>query len=635
MREIFAASYFGVSGAMSAFTIAFQVPNLVRSLFADAAIQAAFVPVFTEKLEQGDRREAFRLATNLIFVVTLVLGALTALFILIAPVLMPLFVPASDGAIADLTVSLSRVLFPILILLGVTGMVVGILNSYDRFGAFAISPFFWNVAIIVVLVGLAPAFPEGDEIYAYAIGVLVGTVIQLAIPVWDLRKTPYGLRRFLKAPFSAKAREAFRDIDVRRVLLLMLPVTISLGLINFNLLINSTAGFLVSEHAPAAIDKAFRIYMLPQGMFSVAVATVLFPTLARFAARGDYDRLRSTMASGMRLILLLLIPATAAILVLSEPMIRLVYQRGDFGPGATELVSTALFWFAFSLPFNGLFLLLTRTFFSLQRPWVPTMIAAGNLALTAAAAFAFYGPFGVGGIVAATAIATAASVAAQAYVLRGALGRLELGRLAWTTLRVVAASAALAGVSYAIWDVLDAELGRGLIAQVDLARRRPRGGRGRLRGRGHSAADPRGGSNPLAGASARGRAAGTRRAGGGCTHAGIADHPVGRRSGRGQLPARARADDDRALARVRHLPRRCHGVAPPRDRRRDRRGLLHRRSRLAQRHVRQPDAHRVALDRRRRRDPGRALQADLRRATGRGRAAGLSGAQALLQAQHV
>ena len=635
VREIFAASYFGVSGAMSAFTIAFQVPNLVRSLFADAAIQAAFVPVFTEKLEQGNRREAFRLATNLIYVVTLVLGALTALFILIAPVLMPLFVPASDGAIADLTVSLSRVLFPILILLGVTGMVVGILNSYDRFGAYAISPFFWNVAIIVVLVGLAPAFPEGDEIYAYAVGVLVGTVIQLAIPVWDLRNTPYGLRRFLKAPFTAKAREAFRDIDVRRVLLLMLPVTISLGLINFNLLINSTAGFLVSERAPAAIDKAFRIYMLPQGMFSVAVATVLFPTLARFAARRDYDRLRSTMASGMRLILLLLIPATAAILVLSEPMIRLVYQRGDFGPGATELVSTALFWFAFSLPFNGLFLLLTRTFFSLQRPWVPTMIAAGNLALTAAAAFAFYGPFGVGGIVAATALATAASVAAQAYVLRGALGRLELGRLAWTTLRVVAASAALAGVSYAIWDVLDAELGRGPDRPGDLARRRPRGGRGRLRGRGHPAADPRGGSNPLAAASARGRAVGTRRAGGGCRHEGIADHPVRRRSGRGQLPARARADDDRALTRVRCLPRRRHGVTPPRARRGDRRGLLHRRSRLAQRHVRKPDADRVALDRRRRRDPGRALQADLPRATSGGRAAGLSGAQALLQAQHV
>ena len=149
VREIVASSYFATSGAFSAFTIAFQVPNLVRSLFADAAIQAAFVPVFTEELERGNRREAFRLASTLIFGVTLILGALTALFILVAPVLMPLFVGAKVPQ--DLTVALSRLLFPILVLLGTTGMVVGVLNSYNRFGAFAISPFFWNVAIATVL----------------------------------------------------------------------------------------------------------------------------------------------------------------------------------------------------------------------------------------------------------------------------------------------------------------------------------------------------------------------------------------------------------------------------------------------------------------------------------------------------
>ena len=225
-----------------------------------------------------------------------------------------------------------------------------------------------------MLVALVPAFPEEDEIYAYAIGVLVGTVIQLLIPAWDLRNTPYGLRRALVAPFRF-GRGDWRDSRVRRVLVLMLPVTISLGLINFNLLINSTVGFLVSDQVPAAIDKAFRIYMLPQGIFSVAIATVLFPTLARFAARSDHDGLRATMANGMRQILLLLVPATAAILVLSEPMTRLVYERGVFDAISTDLVSEALFWFAFSLPFNGLFLLMTRTFFSLQRPWLPTAIS--------------------------------------------------------------------------------------------------------------------------------------------------------------------------------------------------------------------------------------------------------------------
>src|SRR5215216_3892024 len=454
VREIFAASYFGVSGAMSAFTIAFQVPNLVRSLFADAAIQAAFVPVFTEQLEKGDKREAFRLASTLIFVVTLVLTALTALFILIVPALIPLFVGSKVPE--GLTVTLSQVLFPILVLLGTTGMVVGILNSYDRFGAFAISPFFWNVAIIVVLVALAPVFSGNDRIYAYAIGVLVGTAVQLAIPTWDLRHTPFKLMWSF----------AWRSLEVRRVLVLMLPVTLSLGLINFNLLINSIFGSLISGDAPAAIDKAFRIYMLPQGIFSVAVTTVIFPTLARLAARRDYDDLRATMANGMRQIVLLLIPAAASILVLSVPMIQLVYERGEFGPADTDLVANALFWFAFSLPFNGFYLLMTRTFFSLQRPWVPTAISAVNLAITAGAALALYQPFGVGGIVAATAIATAASVIAQVVILHRQLGRLELGRLLWTAMRVALAAAALAGTSYVVWRGLDEVLGRGLGGQI-------------------------------------------------------------------------------------------------------------------------------------------------------------------------
>ncbi len=456
VREIVAASYFGVKGPMSAFTIAFQVPNLVRSLFADQAIQAALVPIFTEDLEHGRAKQAFRLASTLIFLFALILGALVGLFILVAPTVMHLFAPGFEGEIYDLTVALSRLLFPILLLLGLSGLVVGILNSYERFAVFALAPLAWNIVIIAVLVGLAPAFPEEDQIYAYAIGVLAGTVVQLAILCWDLRHTPFRLQ------FEFD----WRSPMVRRVLLLMLPVTISLGLINVNLVINSLVGTLVSDRAPAAIDKAFRIYMLPQGMFSVALTTVIFPTLSRFAARRAYDDLRATMANGMRQIVLLLLPATAAILVLSEPMVELIYQRGEFDASQTELVATALFWFAFSLPFNGLFLLLTRTFFSLQRPWVPTAIAGLNLVITAGAAFAMYEPFGVGGIVAATAIATAASVAAQGVVLRRMLGGLEIPKLISSTTRVAIASLALAGVSYGVWDVLDGLLGSGLAGQI-------------------------------------------------------------------------------------------------------------------------------------------------------------------------
>jgi putative peptidoglycan lipid II flippase len=455
-REVVAAGYFGVAGPISAFTIAFQVPNLVRALFADAALQPAFVPVFTDLVGKRQFKEAFRLASTLLLLITMVMGALTAIFVLAAPVVIPLFAPGYEGHLLELTVSLSQVLFPILILLGASGIVVGILNSYDRFGAFAISPFFWNVAIIIALVVLKPLFAPQNQIYAYAIAILIGTAVQLAIPAWDLRNTPFHFTWSFE----------WRNPGVRRVLLLMLPVTISLGLINFNALINSTFGSLVSTDAPAAIDKAFRLYQLPQGIFSVAIATVLFPTLARFANAKEFVNLRATLANGMRQILFVLLPATALILALSTPIIRLVYQRGHFDPADTKIVSTALFWFAFSLPTNGVYLLQTRTFFSLQRPWQATGLAVIDLVVSAAAAAVLYKPFGIGGIVAGTGIGTSAAVFAQAYILRRKFGGLELGRLLSTVIRISIACAAMAAVSWVIWDVLNSALGEDTPAQI-------------------------------------------------------------------------------------------------------------------------------------------------------------------------
>jgi putative peptidoglycan lipid II flippase len=251
------------------------------------------------------------------------------------------------------------------------------------------------------------------------------------------------------------------------VLLLMLPVTIGLGLINFNLLINSTLGSLVSDDAPRAIDAAFRIYMLPQGMFSVAIATVLFPALSRLAARKDFDGLRALLGNGMRQVFLLLIPAAAATLALSTPITRLIYQHGAFGASSTELVSTALFWFSFSLPFSGVNLLLTRTFFSLQRPWITTGIAALNLGVNVAVSVALYKPFGIAGIVVGTAASSAAMTFAQIHYLRRELhGRLEGRRTAIVVAQMTVAAALLAGVSYGTWRVLDEALGRGLFGQI-------------------------------------------------------------------------------------------------------------------------------------------------------------------------
>lgn len=458
VREIVASSFFGTSGAFSAFTIAFQVPNLVRSLFADAALSAAFVPVFTELLEDGRRREAFRLASTLCLVIIAALGAITAIFILGAGVIMPLFTADTfDAQLNALTAGLSQVLFPIVVLLGINGLVVGILNTYEHFTIPAIAPLVWNVVIIVVLIGARPFFEGDDEMYAYAIGVLAGTLVQLLM----------ALPMLPRVGFRFELAFDWRDPRIKKVFKLMLPVTISLGIINFDLLINSSLGTLVSEEAPRAIDAAFRIYMLPQGMFSVAVATVLFPTLSRYAAQRDIDGLRHTMATGIRQICLLLIPAGAITLVLSEPITRLVYERGAFDAGSTEMVSTALLWFSLSLPFSGVNLLLSRTFFSLQRPWLPTALALGSLVVNVIVSLLLYKPYGVAGLVLGTVVSNIAMAAGQAWGVRRLLhGRLEGAETMAAVTRITAASAILGAATWFVWWGLDDLLGRSLPAQI-------------------------------------------------------------------------------------------------------------------------------------------------------------------------
>ena len=457
-REIVAASYFGTSGPASAFTIASQIPNLMANLFAQAALSAAFVPVFTDLLQQGRKREAFKLASTLFWIIMIALGAVTAIGILLAGTIMPLFTGSTfNSALDTLTAGLAQVLFPVVLLLGLTGLLVGILQSYDEFTIPALAPAAWNLVILILLVVLEPHFHGGNRLYAYAIAWLAATIVQFGMVASALRRIDFRLQ------FSLD----WRDERVRQVFTLMLPVTIGLGIVNLDQLLNSVFGTLVSPQAPRAIDNAFRIYMLPQGIFSVAVATVLFPTLSRQAARRDLGGMRRAVGNGMRQINLLLIPAAALMMVLATPITRLIFQRGHFGTYSTHLVSIALFWFAFSLPFGGLNLLLTRTFFAVKRPWIPTALAGLNMIVDIIVSIALYKPLGIAGLVIGTAAANMVMTGLQIRRLRaGFSGRLEVGQTLMITLRILVASAILAGLSWGIWKGLDAALGRSLPAQI-------------------------------------------------------------------------------------------------------------------------------------------------------------------------
>jgi putative peptidoglycan lipid II flippase len=457
-REVVAASYFGTGGPASAFTIAAQIPNLMSNLFAQAALSAAFVPVFTDLLQQGRRREAFRLASTLFWIILIALGALTAIGILVAGTIMPLFTGSTfNHYLNGLTAGLAQVLFPVVLLLGLTGLLVGILQSYDEFSIPALAPAVWNLVILVVLVVLHSQYHGGQRLYAYAIAWLVGTIVQLLMVASALRRIDFRLQ------FSID----WHDPRVRQVFTLMLPVTIGLGIVNLDQLLNSAFGALVSPQAPRAIDNAFRIYMLPQGVFSVAVATVLFPTLSRQASRRDLPGMRRAVGIGMRQINLLLIPAAAVTMVLATPITRLVYQRGEFTAHSTHLVSIALFWFAWSLPFGGINLLLTRTFFAVQRPWIPTKLAALNMVVDVIVSVALYKPLGIAGLVIGTAVANAVMTALQLRRLRaGFSGRIEGGQTLMITTRILVASALLAGVSWLVWKGLESLLGSSLPGQL-------------------------------------------------------------------------------------------------------------------------------------------------------------------------
>jgi putative peptidoglycan lipid II flippase len=462
VREIVAAGFFGTSGPMSGFTIAFQIPNLVSNLFANAALSAAFVPVFTDLLQQGRKREAFRLASTLFWIMLIVLGAITAAFILAAGVIMPLFTgPTFNGALDAFTVAFSRILFPVVLILGLIGLLVGVLQSYEHFTIPAISPAVWNLVIIVLLVVLRPHFPggyeQGNQLYAYTIAILIATGVQLLMAFWALRRIDFRLHFTID----------WHDPRIRQVFTLMLPVTIGLGIVNLDQLINSVFGTLVTKEAPSAIEKAFRIYMLPQGLFSVAVATVLFPTLSRMAARRDPANMRRTIGVGMRQINLLLIPSAAFMMVLTTPIVRLVFERGHFDATSTALTSEALFWFAFSLPFGGINLLLTRVFFSVQRPWIPTRLAAMNIIVDIIVSIGLYKPLGIAGLIIGTVAANAVMTGLQYHQLRiGFNGRLEGAQTVMITARILVASVLLGVVSWAVWTILNKLFGASLPAQI-------------------------------------------------------------------------------------------------------------------------------------------------------------------------
>ena len=483
-REVIMVKYLGLGNVQGMFTVANKVPSLVRTLLADTALSAAFIPVFSGLLEKGRRREAWHVALNVTVLATVVLSIICALGMLFAPWVTRFVAPGQgfeDPAVVSLTAHLMRVMFPTVVLLGVAGVFMGILNSYNRFGMPAMAPIVWNLVIIGVLIGFS-----GYGVKALAWGVLAGTALELLIQipsVWRLRwrrGTAEGPRvhfyrfdgavaEFGALPMDDRSpwRLDLRHPGVRRVGTLLGPVIISLGIINFNSLIDTQVASLISVPAPAFIEKAFRLFQLPQGVFAVAIGTVLFPALSRHVVAGRKDQFRRDLSQGMRQIFFVTLPFAALFAVLALPTVRIIYgygaARGD--EAGLTAVASALRFFSVGMVFVSVNTLLNRAFYSIKMPWLPLFAGIFNLALNLVLDLLLYKPLGVGGITLSTSLVSAFNFFALILLLRPRLGGVDGRRVAWSAIRSFLAAIPMSGVAYEVWWLLDRSLGRGTGAQ--------------------------------------------------------------------------------------------------------------------------------------------------------------------------
>lgn len=427
-----------------AFTIAFRIPNLLRDLFAEGAMSAAFVPTFTEQMKRRPAAEAWRFAATVLTLLAIGLSALAVLGMLLAPRLAALF--ASDYAAVDgkleLTVGLTRAMFPFLPLVAMAAAAMGCLNARGRFFIPALAPAMFNVASIGCAWMLAPVLERHpawglDPVFALAVGTLAGGLGQLLIQIPLLRREGMPL----------VPRLDVLDPAVRRVLALMAPGTLGLAAVQVNLLVTSVLATGEGEGPVSWLQFAFRFMYLPIGLFGVAIAAAALPAMASHHAAGDLAAMRRTLAQGLRSLLMITVPATAGLLVLAEPIIAAVYQHGRFQARDTLMTAEALRWYAAGLAAYASAKLLVPAFYTLGRTAVPVAASVLSVAVNALLSLLLIRTMGFRGLALATSLTAFLNGALLYALLRVHLGPLDTRRLAAAFLRIAVATAGMAAAA--------------------------------------------------------------------------------------------------------------------------------------------------------------------------------------------
>ena len=444
VREQVLAYYFGAGNAMDAFVIAFRIPNLLRDLFAEGAMSAAFVPTFTRQLTLSGKPRAWQLGNNVITALIAITIPLTILGIVFAEPLVRLY--AEDFSLVpgklELTVQMTRIMLPFLTLIALAAALMGMLNALHRFFVPALSPAMFNVGTIVCAVALVSVMPRVglDPVVAIAIGTIVGGLGQILLQ-WPV---------LVREGFRYRPSFDWSDPELRRVAVLMGPSIVGLAAVQVNLFVNSILATGEGTGAVSWLSYAFRLMYLPIGLFGVSIATAAIPGISTLAAREETTAMRGAISRGLRMMLMLNIPATLGLVALARPVVGLIFERGEFSSADTNATAIALMFYAPGLIGYSFVKLASPAFYALHDSRTPVLVSILTMLLNILLNVTLVKVMGYPGLALGTAFAALFNASVLLWRLRGRLDGLEGTRLSISLGKIMMASTVMALSAWAI-----------------------------------------------------------------------------------------------------------------------------------------------------------------------------------------
>jgi putative peptidoglycan lipid II flippase len=465
IRDMIVAQLFGTGMATDAFFVAFRIPNLLRRLVGEGALTASFIPVYTEYITRRPREEGNEFVQASFSILTVGLLLIAGFGILASPGIVRIMAYgfSQDPEKFALTVTLTRLMFPYIFFIGLVAMAMGVLNSWKHFFAPALAPVLLNLAIILCALSFSSMFQE--PVYSLAFGVLLGGAAQLALQV------PFLQRRGIVWGFLFRPSHP----GVRRVARLMAPSILGLAVTQLNVLINTLLASYLPEGSVSYLYYADRLLEFPMGIFAIAVATAVLPVMAEHSAKEDWGKLRETLSFALRLVFFVTLPAMVGLIVLRQPILNLLFQRGAFTAHSTAMTAQALFYYSLGLAGFAGVRIVVPVFYSLQDTKTPVKVAFVALGANALLGLVLMGPLRHGGLALATSLAAGVNFALLIFLLRRKLGRIGLWQIFHSFLKSLAASAVMGATAMAIctqgeWEKTGASLEKaGLLSLAVLA----------------------------------------------------------------------------------------------------------------------------------------------------------------------